>query len=199
MRAASTHQGNRRRRRDTALAYRDPVPDEAPVTLRRSPQRHDHHQRLPKTIRERAAQQSTQARPGAPEPRPSRHRGRDRHELAPARREPRAWRTHRGPVRTARITPRPNGTFTRVAVTDGVDAPLPTASRCARKQTHAVCVQGIRGASMDNVSIIGHRHFEEQFPSARSHGGRGEPVLRKQALAGEGAGVPRFAAARAWW
>ena len=27
-------------------------------------------------------------------------------------------------------------------VSDGVDAPLPTASRCARKQTHAVCVEG---------------------------------------------------------
>ena len=38
---------------------------------------------------------------------------------------------------------------------DGVDAPLPTASRCVKKRTHAACVQGIRGASMDNVSIIG--------------------------------------------
>ena len=37
------------------------------------------------------------------------------------------------------------------SVSDGVDAPLPTASRCAKEKTHAVCVQGIRQGKITNI------------------------------------------------
>ena len=49
-----------------------------------------------------------------------------------------------------------------------------------------MCVQGIRGASMDNVGIIGIDISKRSF---QVHGATadGAPVLRREALSGEGA------------
>ena len=98
----------------------------------------------------------------------------------------------------------------RSQVSDGVDAPLPTASRCARKQTHAECVQENAACGMFRLRTAGtvfvacacNRVFEilrsMMFRPRNGDGANGTPIRVSAAPGTRGTTSPGSSTRTSW-